>query len=91
MAGHIHSLLESNGIESHLRNMNLSGGIGELPINECWPEVWVIDDVDYDNAKELISTTFLKVEHKQNWQCECGEKIEGQFNTCWSCGYELVE
>lgn len=91
MAGHIHSLLETNGIECHMRNMNLSGGIGELPINECWPEVWVIDDADFHNAEELIASTLSKVKQRKDWQCICGEKIEGQFNTCWSCGHDLNE
>ena len=88
MAGHIHSILEANDIECHLRNMNLTGGIGELPINECWPEVWVNDESDFTIAKYLIKNTLSHVEKNDDWQCQCGESIEGQFEICWSCGNE---
>ena len=90
MAGHIHSLLEANGIECHLRNMNLTGGIGELPINECWPEVWVNDETDFDEADTLIQTMLARIDSSPNWKCICGETIEGQFSKCWSCGHEQV-
>ena len=90
LAGHIHSLLEAYDINCHMRNMNLSGGIGELPINECWPEVWVNDHEDYAVAEELIAASLSKIENKQSWQCTCGEQIEGQFDACWSCGKPQV-
>ena len=86
MAGHIHSLLEANGINCHLRNMNLSSGIGELPINECWPEVWVNDEADYNLAEEIITAILNKTDNNTSWKCSCGEIVEGQFDTCWSCG-----
>jgi putative signal transducing protein len=88
MAGHIHSLLEASNIECHLRNMNLTGGIGELPINECWPEVWVNDESDFSLADNLIKSALADAEKNEDWQCQCGEAIEGQFEICWSCGSE---
>lgn len=91
MAGHVHSLLEANDINCHLRNMSLTGGIGELPINECWPEVWVNDDSDFDSAERIIRTALTTTEKNAAWQCNCGEAIEGQFEICWSCGNEKKE
>jgi putative signal transducing protein len=88
MAGHVHSLLEANDIDCHLRNMNLTGGIGELPINECWPEVWVNDESDFNSADQLIKSALSYAEQNEAWQCQCGESIEGQFEVCWSCGNE---
>lgn len=88
-AGHILSILEADGIECHLRNASLSGGIGELPINECWPEVWVNHEYDYDEALRLIQSMLSETTSQPEWLCKCGEKIDGHFNTCWSCGYEL--
>jgi putative signal transducing protein len=90
MAGHIHSLLEANDIVCHLRNMNLTGGIGELPLNECWPEVWVNDESDAASAEHLIKIALSQPEKDEAWQCPCGESIEGQFEVCWSCGNEKV-
>jgi hypothetical protein len=86
MAGHVHSILEANDIDCHLRNMNLTGGIGELPINECWPEVWINDETDFAYATRLIENVLANAEKSEDWQCSCGELIEGQFEVCWSCG-----
>ena len=90
MAGHVHSLLEANDIDCHLRNMNLTGGIGELPLNECWPEVWVNDESDFLSAEQLINTALSQEIKHEDWKCQCGEKIEGQFEVCWSCGKEKI-
>lgn len=88
MAGHIHSLLEANNIDCHLRNMHLTGGIGELPLNECWPEVWVNDETDFTAAEQLIKTALSHPKQEESWLCQCGESIEGQFEICWFCGNE---
>ncbi|HIF52183.1 MAG TPA: DUF2007 domain-containing protein [Thiotrichaceae bacterium] len=88
MAGHVHSLLEANDIDCHLRNMDLTGAIGELPLNECWPEVWVNDEADFTSADRLIKAALSPAEKNEAWQCQCGEPIEGQFEICWSCGSE---
>lgn len=86
MAGHLQSLLESNQIMTHLRNASLAGGIGELPINECWPEIWVNDERDYDLAVKLINSALSSEETvADDWDCKCGEHIEAQFDICWSC------
>jgi len=90
MAGHIHSLLEANEINCHLRNMSIAGGIGELPINECWPEVWLNDESDYTAAKCLIEDALANADKHEDWKCQCDELIEGQFDICWSCGSERI-
>ena len=86
MAGHVHSLLEANNIDCHLKNMDLTGGIGELPLNECWPEVWVNNESDIRAAERLIETALSHEIKHEDWECQCGELIEGQFELCWSCG-----
>ncbi len=87
LAGHIQSLLEAHGIECHARNMDLGGGLGELPVNECWPEVWVNHDADSRRARDLIAAS-QTVAGGSDWQCRCHEKMEAQFEFCWSCGAE---
>lgn len=68
--------------------MNLTGGIGELPINECWPEIWVQNETDYDIAEKIIHNALSVASQQDPWRCQCGELIEGQFDVCWSCGSE---
>lgn len=90
LVGHLRQLLESHHIECIAKNEFLLGGAGELPPTECWPELWVTEDVQYDKARKLIEE-FL-ADHDQGddpWQCaQCGERSEPQFNACWRCGAE---
>lgn len=89
LAVRVQSLLEPEGIDSLIKNQNLSGAMGELPINECWPEVWIMDDNDYDRAINIIDACLTEnITNTSPWLCSCGETIEGQFSACWKCGVE---
>ncbi|RFA24803.1 hypothetical protein CAI21_20250 [Alkalilimnicola ehrlichii] len=91
LAGHIHAVLEQHGIPAVLRNAYLGGAAGELPLNECWPEVWVSDDEDYELARRLVAD-ILEAPGGSDWRCSgCGELVEGQFAACWSCGRAAPE
>jgi hypothetical protein len=79
-------VLASHGIEAQLRNTTLSGGAGELPIVETWPQVWVADEQE-QHAKRVIEAVARGTEPRAApWRCErCGEWIGGQFDECWRC------
>jgi hypothetical protein len=85
----VKGFLESNGIAAVVRGEFLTSGWGELPVDVC--SVWVSDDAQYDRAHALL-VSFLKGDSArefrgQAWRCpRCGEQLEGQFTTCWSCG-----
>lgn len=83
-------LLEEKGIATIIKNEFLAGGVGELPPTEVWPELWVVDKQDKEPAKRIVSGFIQSTKiNLQDWICSsCGEKIEGQFNICWSCGAE---
>ena len=86
--GHLRQVLESHAIPCIVRNDFLLGGAGELPVNETWPEIWVIDDGDFDRARALVEAV-VATEHASQppWRCaSCGEQMEGQFTDCWRCG-----
>ena len=78
------------GIACLVRNRHLAGGVGELPPNEVWPQLWVTDDDDIPAAERLIEELLgLHAEPAPDWRCpRCGETIEGQFAACWNCGAE---
>lgn len=86
----LRELLEEKGISAVIKNELLSGGVGELPPTEIWPELWVMNKEDSNAAKRVIDEFMRSI--KSNplaWKCVgCGEEIEGQFNICWSCGQE---
>ncbi len=90
MVGHMKNILESHGISCVIRNEFLAGGSGELPPTECWPELWVERDIDYERAQGIIEETLRdEGQSSEPWICPgCGERLEGQFGVCWRCGTE---
>jgi len=86
----VKSLLENDGIACLIRNENLSMAAGELPIQDCLPEIWILNDDDYPRAHEMVEAwRNAPIETHEQWLCpECGENIEGQFTSCWKCGRE---
>lgn len=90
--GHLRHALEDQGIACVLRNEYLLGGAGDLPPNECWPELWITDERDLLPATRLLSALTQPVENGSAWNCPaCGELLEGQFSHCWNCGAERPE
>ena len=89
LVGHVASVLQSHGIDVMVRNDVLGAAAGELPVNETWPEVWVVSDDDYTQAERLLSEVIAPepVETSaQPWTCpRCAETIEPQFSECWLC------
>lgn len=87
---HYKNLLESEGIPSSIKNEHLGSIIGEMPFVEVWPQLWVINDLDFDRAKQLIDSAIADESPQASWQCrQCGEENEGQFSACWKCGTDL--
>ena len=82
--------LAAEGIVCLVRNDELSTALGEIPFVECYPELWVVDDEVYPRARLLLEQWLEEVTLVQkNWRCaECGEILEGQFESCWKCGKE---
>ncbi|MFT4563490.1 MAG: hypothetical protein ACI9BW_003246 [Gammaproteobacteria bacterium] len=88
LIGFLKSVLESEGIECHVRNELLRGGSGELPPTECWPELWVWHDDDVKRAQLMIDRALQRSDLGSDpWLCpRCSESIESQFTACWQCG-----
>ncbi len=90
MITHYKNILEAEGIACEIRNAVLNQIFGEMPFEETWPELWVVNDIDYDRAKQLIDSAILDESPRAPWRCKnCGEENEGQFAACWSCGAEI--
>ena len=83
---HYKNLLAAEGIPTEVRNQHLGSIMGEMPVFETWPQLWVINDLDYDRALQLIKAADAE-SPAESWKCEkCGEENEGQFAACWNCG-----
>jgi hypothetical protein len=86
--GHYQAILESEGIDTVVKNLEAQVGAGEIPFTEVFPELWVSNDADYDRAMELLEayqppdTSTLT-----DWTCaKCGEAVDKEFGECWNCG-----
>ena len=89
LAGYLRAVLEEHGIACLLKNEYLLGGVGELPPNECWPEVWVVEDGQEARARALVEEARHAGKPGEEWRCPaCCEWIEAGFGTCWRCGGE---
>lgn len=84
---HFKNLLEAEGIRSVIRNEHFGSILGEMPFTDTWPQLWVVNDLDFDRAQQLISGDLLDESPADEWRCaQCGELNEGQFAACWKCG-----
>jgi len=79
----VDALLQA-GIEASTQRYFLSSVAGELPPDQCLPEVWITDDAQEAQAKALLHA--LQNLPQRRWTCACGELVEGGFDACWSCG-----
>ncbi len=83
---HWKNILESEGIACELRNEHLGSVMGEVPFMEVWPQLWIVNDLDFDRAGQLLSADAIAESPTEAWTCRnCGEKNEGQFAACWNC------
>ncbi|MGH8503473.1 MAG: DUF2007 domain-containing protein [Gammaproteobacteria bacterium] len=88
MVGFLKEMLESEGMRCFIKNELLGGGAGELPVTECWPELWIVHDRDFARAHGRIEEILAAEGHaRPGWRCpHCDESLEGQFTQCWRCG-----
>jgi hypothetical protein len=68
----------------------LSFARGDIPLTQqTLPQVWVFER-DYADAMQVLDAWVAENaddEPGEDWNCPaCGERIEGNFDQCWSCG-----
>lgn len=85
--GHYQAILESEGIATLIKNQSAQVGAGEIPFTEVFPELWVMDDNDYDQAMKLLEEYQPPdVSTLTDWTCpSCGEHVTKEFGECWNC------
>ena len=77
-------VLRQAGFSATVQRYYLSGIAGELPPDQCLPEVWLTDNDEKTAAQALLQG--LQDMPQQRWLCACGEMVEGGFQQCWNCG-----
>jgi hypothetical protein len=80
---HAKNLVEAAGIRVLVRNQYLSSAMGELPPAECEAQVWVLEERDFEKARQILDS---QPPAGPDWTCSCGETLGAQFSQCWRCG-----
>ncbi|MFC3338888.1 DUF2007 domain-containing protein [Paracandidimonas soli] len=90
LAQHWINLLQQAGIACHLTGQHLQGVAGEIPVDQCGPDLWLEHERDRDLAMRLIEgDAGDQSGSRSHWCCDsCGEWLEPQFTVCWRCGAE---
>lgn len=85
--GHYQSILESAGVPTLVKNLGVSGAIGDVPVTEAYPELWVVDDGDYELGMEILGPLHRgEIQPGVDWICPmCGEQVPGSLGECWNC------
>ncbi len=73
----------NEGIEANVQRQFLVGVAGELPPDQCLPEVWIRHAQQEARARDLLH--HLQHVPQRRWLCQCGELVEGGFEQCWNC------
>lgn len=82
---HARNLLLMAGIHCELRNQYLAGAMGDLPLIETWPQLYV-EDADERFALSALARA-SQAPTGSPWTCpSCAEISEPQFLQCWRCG-----
>lgn len=87
---HFKNLLEQAGIGCTIKNRHLGGGLGDLPLFDCSPELWVLRDEHEARAAALLREVVRPGRRDPfalPWRCRhCTADNEAQFAACWRCG-----
>ncbi|MDR5780021.1 DUF2007 domain-containing protein [Caballeronia sp. LZ065] len=86
-AQHWVNVLATAGVPCELHNRYLNGAMGEIPADQCAPEIWITDDRDEALALRLLERARKGPDaNARPWRCKpCGEWLEPQFTVCWQC------
>jgi len=86
----VKGLLQAEEISGSVQEGALEAVFGEMAGNaETLPSVWV-NDSDFDSALTVVDDYKRggppAAQAGNDWICpRCGEKLQGQFSSCWKC------
>jgi hypothetical protein len=76
--------LGHEGIVASVERRFMTSVAGEVPPDQCLPEVWIAHHEQEQRARILLHD--LQNVPQRRWFCRCGELVEGGFEQCWRCG-----
>ncbi|MBB3169398.1 DUF2007 domain-containing protein [Simiduia aestuariiviva] len=84
---HARNQLDFAGIETFVRNEYAGGALGDLSFIDCWPELWVADQVSYQKASKILADlNDEKHSDGPEHNCTmCAASNPSNFERCWQC------
>lgn len=88
----VRNAIDQIGVPAIVRNDG-TATLMDLPTVANWAEVWVSAGDRLGEVEQIVSEVVSNAaSDAAAWTCaECGEAVEGQFGTCWSCGSAAPE
>jgi hypothetical protein len=84
-------LLRAQGIEARILNASALGGLGEIPFDQAYPEIWLVEPSDLERARSVFEAFDRPLDAVPDTRCSrCGEDNPGAFAVCWQCGASLT-
>lgn len=91
IVNNIKNLIEAENISTFLKNEFTQGAIGEIPALDTWPEIWILEDSDFDKANAIVIQS-QEGGRRSEWVCNsCAEHNDSSFEVCWQCQREYIE
>ncbi|MBC48069.1 MAG: DUF2007 domain-containing protein [Thiotrichales bacterium] len=91
MALNVRNVLMNHGFDVSLNNEFASSASGGLAPVDTWPELWLLNNDDFDRAKKVIDTITNEAVLAK-WQCKsCHEENDSSFDYCWQCHTESTQ
>lgn len=86
----LQSLMAEAGIETQILNEYAQGGVGELSFAHAYPELWLVNATDTEQARHIIKQFEQQDEPVGSSQCpSCGENNPNSFEICWRCQTDM--
>jgi Putative prokaryotic signal transducing protein len=84
--------LQHAGIEARVLNEHAQGGVGEIPFTHAYPEVWLVEPADAEQARSVVADFERRAPPGTTVTCRsCNEENPGGFEICWRCGAVIEE
>ena len=84
--------IRESGITAHIFNEFADGAVGELPFTHTYPEVWVENERDQRNAREIIEQCEAQSLIEEETECSvCSQPNPANFEICWNCSNDLTD
>ncbi len=79
--------LQAQGIACSVERQYLGSVAGQLPPDQCLPEIWLHHPAQESRARDMLHDLQHMPQHR--WVCTCGELVEGGFEQCWNCAARM--